>query len=281
MPFDVPLADGEVLHLGQHACVMGILNVTPDSFSDGGDHIAIETALGAARQMVAEGAQIIDIGGESTRPGHEEVGVQQELDRVMPVLEGLAQEPVDALISIDTRKPVVAHQALEMGAHIVNDVMGLQGEPEMADVAAAFEAPVIAMHWDTERDRKKDVLEEIKRFFSRTIEIAEKAGIARKKLILDPGFGFAKDLAENYEILRRLHELSELGVPLLVGTSRKSMIGKVLDNEPKERGAGTIATSVLGYMGGGHIFRVHEVRPNRDALSIAEATLYGPGGSAA
>ncbi len=163
-----------------------------------------------------------------------------------------------------------------MGADIVNDVMGLQGEPEMADVAAAFDAPVIAMHWDTERDREKDVLGEIKRFFSRTIEVAEKAGIAREKLILDPGFGFAKDLAENYEILRRLHELSELGFPLLVGTSRKRMIGHILNNDPKERGAGTIATTVLGYMAGAHIFRVHDVRPNRDALNIAEATLYGP-----
>lgn len=273
--FEIPVA-GRVLRLGPKPVVMGIINVTPDSFSDGGRHLARADAVAAARRMVAEGAQILDIGGESTRPGSEPVGVQEELDRVMPVLDAIAAEEIDALISIDTRHALVADQALQSGAHIVNDVEGLQGEPELAEIAAIYEAPVIAMHWDRHRDTAQDIMAEMIRFFATTLEVAGKAGIGRNRLILDPGFGFAKTLAENYEIMRRLPELGMFGLPILSGTSRKRMIGNLLDVPPDQRLAGTVATSVLAYERGAHIFRVHDVRPNRDALRVAEACLYGP-----
>lgn len=272
--FDIPI-DERVLRLGPAPVVMGILNATPDSFSDGGVHLSADAALAAARQMTADGAEILDVGGESTRPGGEPVAVQTELDRVMPVMDAVAAAGLGVFISIDTRHALVADQALQAGAHIVNDVEGLQGEPELAEIAAAYDAPVIAMHWDRNRDTSKDIIGEMKRFFDRSLAIAAKAGIAHGKLILDPGFGFAKTLPENYQIMRRLSELLSFGLPILSGTSRKRMIGNLLDVPTSERLAGTIATSVLAYERGAHIFRVHDVRPNRDALRVAAACLYG------
>ena len=271
--YDVPM-EGGPLRLGSDPLVMGIINVTPDSFSDGGDFSATDAAVAHARELAAEGADILDIGGESTRPGSEDVPVQEELDRVMPVLDALAG--IETPMSIDTYKALVADQAVQAGAKIINDVRGLQRDPEIADVAAHHRVPVIAMHWDTERDTRRDIIGEMKRWLEKSIEIALKAGIAKDRLILDPGFGFAKSLAENYTLLNRLDELHALGFPLLVGTSRKRMIGNLLDVPPKERVAGTVATSVIAYLKGGHIFRVHDVRANRDALRIAAATLYGP-----
>jgi dihydropteroate synthase len=267
---------GGPLKLGRTPLVMGILNVTPDSFSDGGDFSALDAAVAHAEELVAEGADIIDIGGESTRPGSDDVGVQDELDRVMPVLDALAARGFGAPISIDTYKALVADQAVQAGAKIINDVRGLQRDPEIADVAAHHRTPVIAMHWDTERDTALDLIDEMKRWLTKSIDIALKAGVANEAIILDPGFGFAKSFAENYELLNRFDELHALGFPLLVGTSRKRMIGNLLDVPPKERVSGTIATSVLGYIKGGHIFRVHDVRPNRDGLRVAAAALYGP-----
>ena len=270
------------LHLGPRPVVMGILNVTPDSFSDGGEHARLDAALTHARRMIAEGADIIDVGGESTRPGAEAVGVQQELDRVMPVIDALVADGVTVPISIDTYKPLVADQAMQAGASIINDVHGLQGAPEMAEVAALHQATVIVMHWNKARDAATDVLEDMRAWFARSIAIAAGAGIAPDQIILDPGFGFGKSLAENYRILRHLRDLQTGAMPggsplpLLVGTSRKSMIGRLLDVPPEQRVEGTLATSVLGYMGGGHIFRVHDVRANRQALLVAQATLYGP-----
>jgi dihydropteroate synthase len=270
------------LQLGRTALVMGILNVTPDSFSDGGRHNLVEHALAHARQMLAEGADIIDIGGESTRPGAEPVHVQEELDRVLPVIDALIAEGIAAPISIDTFKPLVADQAIQAGASIINDVHGLQGAPEMAEVAALYGVPVIAMHWDKARDPSVPLLDAMQRYFATTIDRARQAGIDPGQLILDPGFGFGKTLAENYFILQNLHAAcmssgNPLGsMPIVVGTSRKSMIGRLLDAPVDNRLVGTIATSVLGYVNGGHIFRVHDVRANRDALRVAEATLYGP-----
>ena len=271
--YDVPM-DGGPLKLGRDPLVMGIINVTPDSFSDGGDFSAVDAAVAHAGALAAEGADILDIGGESTRPGSEDVPVQEELDRVMPVLDALAG--IDTPISIDTYKALVADQAVQAGAKIINDVWGLQRDPEIADVAAHHGVPVIAMHWDTERDTARDIIGEMKRWLEKSIDIALRAGVAKDRIILDPGFGFAKSFAENYNLLNRLDELHALGFPLLVGTSRKRMIGNLLDVPPKERIAGTVATSVIGYLKGGHIFRVHDVRPNRDALRVAAATLYGP-----
>ena len=274
--FEIALGETEALRLGPWPVVMGILNATPDSFSDGGRHLAVADALETARRMVKEGVDILDVGGESTRPGGEPVSVQTELDRVMPLLDALAAAGPGVPVSIDTRHALVADQALQAGARIVNDVEGLQGEPELAEIAAAYEAPVIAMHWDRDRDTGKDIIGEMKRFFDTTLDIAAKAGIAHDKLILDPGFGFAKDVAENYEIMRRLGELACYGLPILSGTSRKRMIGHLLNVPADERLFGTIATSVLAYERGAHIFRVHDVLPNRDALRVAAACLYGP-----
>ena len=273
--FSVPLRDG-ALELGPKPVVMGILNVTPDSFSDGGAHQAVSAALTHARSMIAQGAGIIDVGGESTRPGADEVSVQEELDRVIPVLEEIEAADLKTIVSVDTYKALVADQAMQSGAHIINDVHGLQREPEIADVAALHGAPVIVMHWDKDRDSSKDLFAEMSRYFEISIGIASKAGIPDGHIILDPGFGFGKTLEENYELLRRLGELHALGFPLLAGTSRKSMIGKLLDVPPKERLAGTLASNVLAYTAGAHIFRVHDVREHCDALRVAEATLYGP-----
>lgn len=270
----IPLPNGRVLELGATPVLMGILNVTPDSFSDGGQHTLVADAVAHAKAMIAEGADIIDVGGESTRPGAALVSVQEELDRVIPVIEALVAEGITAPISIDSYKPLVADQAVQSGASIINDVHGLQGAPEMAEIAALHGVPVIAMHWDKARDADAPLLEAVRRYFETTIAIARKAGLNEERLILDPGYGFAKTVAENYALLRDLDQVA-LGRPILVGTSRKSMIGKLLGNEPHERLAGTIATNVLGYSRGGHIFRVHDVRPNRDALRVAQATLYG------
>lgn len=270
------LPRGGALTLGRTARVMGILNVTPDSFSDGGRFDALPAALAHARAMVAEGGDLIDIGGESTRPGAAEVSEAEELARVVPVIAALVAGGITAPISIDTYKARVADAALAAGAAIVNDVHGLQREPEIAAVAAQHGVPVIAMHWDKARDTGLDLIDEIRRYFDRTLHIAAEAGIAADQIVLDPGFGFGKSLAENYELLRRLPELVALGYPILVGTSRKSMIGRVTGGEPHERVAGTVATSVLGYGAGAQIFRVHDVRANRDALRVAQAVQYGP-----
>lgn len=268
--------DGAALPLGRTARLMGILNVTPDSFSDGGRFDAVPAALAQACEMLAEGADIIDIGGESTRPGAEEVSAAAELARVLPVIAALRADGIAAPISIDTYKAEVAEQAIAAGATIINDVYGLQREPELAAVAAARDVPLVVMHWDKARDTGRDVMAELARYFEVTLDIADKAGVPHGSIVLDPGFGFAKSLRDNYEILRRLPELVALGFPVLVGTSRKSMIGKLLHVPADERLAGTVATSVLGYTAGAHIFRVHDIRPNRDALRVAEAALYGP-----
>lgn len=274
----VSLPRRPALELGPRPLIMGILNVTPDSFSDGGLHNDLEQAVTYARAMLEQGVDIIDIGGESTRPGSETVAVQEELDRVIPVIDALRNAGITAPISIDTYKPLVADQAIQAGADIINDVYGLQGPPEMAEVAALYGAPVVAMHWDKSWDAQTLPLPAMIDYFAKTLAIADAAGLARTQLILDPGFGFSKTLAQNYQILRQLPELVEAypDHALLVGTSRKSMIGKLLDNQPDERLPGTIATTVQGYERGGHIFRVHDVAANRDALRVAHATLYGP-----
>lgn len=276
----LPLPGRPPLELGPRPIVMGILNLTPDSFSDGGLHQPLDQAVSRARAMVEEGADIIDVGGESTRPGATPVGVQEELDRVMPVLDALLEAGISVPLSIDTTKPVVADQAMQAGAAIINDVRGLQGAEEMAAVAALHGAAIVAMHWEPDRKDGVELLDAIDRYFERTIAIAEKAGIASDRIMLDPGFGFGKSLSENYHVLNKLGALrsspSTAACPILVGTSRKSMIGHVLHNQVDERLAGTVATNVLGYSYGAHIFRVHDIRANRDALRVAQATLYGP-----
>jgi dihydropteroate synthase len=273
--FSLKMGD-KTLELGPKPLVMGILNVTPDSFSDGGEHSAAADAVGQAKQMISEGADIIDVGGESTRPGAKEVGAQAELDRIMPVLDALAEARINKPISIDTYKAIVGHQAIQAGASIINDVWGFQRDPELADVAAHYNTPSILMHWDEDRDTQKDIVSELKRYFDKSIQIAEYAGLSKSQIVLDPGFGFAKTYEENFTLLGRIDELVELGYPILIGFSRKSTLGKLLGVEPKERVAATGATTVLAYTQGAQIFRVHDVRENYDALQVAHATYYSP-----
>lgn len=257
------------LELGKKTLIMGILNVTPDSFSDGGEHNTLETAVEHAKKMLDEGADIIDIGGESTRPGHTQISDDEEIARVVPVIKKVVE--LGAVVSIDTYKYRVAKAAFEAGAHILNDVWGLQYDNgEMAELVKRYGVPVIAMHNQEGKEYKEDIICSMKRFFEKTYEIAEKNGISKESIILDPGIGFGKGIDENLEVLSRLQELRELG-RLLLGTSRKRFIGTILnDLPPQERVEGTVATTVLGIEKGVDIVRVHDVLANKRAAMVAD-----------
>jgi dihydropteroate synthase len=252
--------------------VMGIVNVTPDSFSDGGSYADVDRAVAHALELANEGADIIDIGGESTRPGHEPVSEDVELERVIPVIEQLSARS-RVLISIDTTKPGVADRALSAGAHILNDQRGLQGAPEMAELAASHKAVVVAMH-NQRSPEYGDVMAPIIAGLERSLQRADEAGLDRHRVIIDPGFGFGKTPSQNLEVLRRLGELKALQRPILVGTSRKSMIGKVLtDTVPQDRVEGTAATVTLGVANGADIVRVHDVRVMRRVVRMTDAVV--------
>lgn len=252
---------------------MAIVNATPDSFSDGGLYLAAEQAVSHALSCVEEGAHIIDIGGESTRPGAQAVSDAQEQDRVLPVIEKLRKES-DAVISVDTYRASTAELALKAGAHIVNDVFGLQKDDDMAAVVAAARAGVCIMHTGRERQKLDDVIEDQYAFLNSSLDIAQKAGIERGAIVLDPGFGFAKDEAENIALMSRFDELSGFGLPILAGTSRKRFIGALTRREKaEERDVGTAATTAILRMAGAVVFRVHNVAMTRDALAIADAVL--------
>jgi dihydropteroate synthase len=244
--------------------VMGIVNVTPDSFSDGGLHLDPETAAAAARSMVEDGAAVVDVGGESTRPGHEPVSLDEELRRVVPVLERLQGVPV----SIDTSKAEVARRALELGAQLVNDVTALRGDGEMAELVAEAEAWVCLMHWD----RTKDI-PEVWGFLEERLHFAVGAGIDESRIVLDPGIGFGKTVEQNFELVRRLPELVALGRPVLIGFSRKSSLGRILGDPEAKTGplSASIAAAVAAYERGATILRVHDVREHVEALSVAAA----------
>ncbi len=218
---------------GKRTYIMGILNVTPDSFSDGGDFNNLDIAIQHAKDMVDQGADIIDLGGESTRPGHSYVDSDEELRRVIPVIKKLKQE-LDIPISIDTYKADVAEEALKLGVTMVNDVWGLRKDKNMASVIGKYDAEVCIMHNQDGTNYDKDIMESIKDFFKVSIEMAMSCGVKKEKIVLDPGVGFGKDFEQNIEVLRRLNELKDLGYPILLGTSRKSVIGKVLPVEPKK-----------------------------------------------
>lgn len=272
-PFDWQLAHGRAMELGPRAVVMGVLNVTPDSFSDGGKHDGTSAALVHVERMVGEGASIIDIGGESTRPGAVPVSAAQEQDRILPVIEALAAR-IDVVLSVDTYREETARLAIAAGAHIVNDVWGVQREPGIARVAAETGAGLVIMHTGRERQKQPDVIDDQLLFLSRSLEIAAAAGVEAGRILLDPGFGFAKETVdENLNLMARFSELHALGRPLLVGTSRKRFIGTVTGREPAERAAGTAATSVILRMMGAVIFRVHDVAINVDALRMADAMV--------
>jgi dihydropteroate synthase len=256
---------------------MGVVNVTPDSFSDGGLYLDPEKAIRHGVELVEAGAAILDVGGESTRPGAEAVEVGEELRRVIPAIEGLAG--VDAVISIDTSKAQVAEAALEAGAGIVNDVTALRGDPEMAALCADRGATVILMHMAgsprtmQEDPSYDDVVADVRAFLTKRLEVALAAGIAAERIWLDPGIGFGKTAEHNLELLRRLSELAELGRPLVVGTSRKSFIGRLDGSEANERLGGTIASSVLAVAEGAEVLRVHDVAEVGQALTVATAVL--------
>ncbi|RFC65380.1 dihydropteroate synthase [Fulvimarina endophytica] len=261
---------GRHIDLGQRACIMGILNATPDSFSDGGRYASVEAAVAESLRMVEEGATIIDIGGESTRPGAVPVDAAEEQRRILPVIEELSQRS-DCIISVDTYRAETARLAIEAGAHIVNDVWGAQKDPEIAKVAAETGSGLCLMHTGREREKLPDVIEDQFHFLRRSLEIAEEAGVAREAIVLDPGFGFEKDGPENLVLLARFDEVLALGYPVLVGTSRKRFVRTDPEGRLPNPDHTTAATSALLRERGADIFRVHDVGINRDALFIADA----------
>ena len=272
-----PLAHGRTLPLGPRGVIMGILNVTPDSFSDGGDFVDPDVAVERAAAMVEEGAAIVDVGGESTRPGAEPVDGETERARVLPVIERLARE-LDCAISVDTYRAQTAEAAVQAGAHIVNDVWGCQREPAIAEVAARHGAGLVIMHTSRDRDVLPDAMDDQRVFLGRSLTIAREAGVGDERIVLDPGFGFGKEAADNWELLTRLTELHALGFPLLIGTSRKRFLGAVTGREAAGRDGATAATSVVARCKGAAIFRVHDVGANRDALAVADALIAAGGG---
>jgi dihydropteroate synthase len=257
---------------------MGVVNVTPDSFSDGGLYLHVDAAVAHAEELVQEGAQVIDVGGESTRPGAEPVPAEAELDRVVPVVERLAAG--GARVSIDTRKAAVASAALQAGASIVNDVSAFRHDPSMASLVAAAGAGCCLMHMlghdprTMQADpRYDDVVSDVKAFLEERLAFAVREGVGEERVWLDPGIGFGKTIDHNLELLRRLDEIVAIGRPVVVGTSRKSFLGRLTGRAERERDAATIATNVLAYERGASIFRVHEVRGTVDALKVAAATV--------
>ncbi|EOD9049063.1 dihydropteroate synthase [Klebsiella quasipneumoniae] len=274
------VAQGSTLDLS-HPHVMGILNVTPDSFSDGGAHNSQIEAVKHANLMINAGATIIDIGGESTRPGAAEVSVEEELARVIPVVEAIAQR-FEVWISVDTSKAEVIRESARAGAHIINDIRSLT-EPGALQAAAETGLPVCLMHMQgqpktmQEAPKYEDVFADVERFFNEHIVRCEQAGIAKEKLLLDPGFGFGKNLTHNYQLLAKLGEFHHFGLPLLVGMSRKSMVGQLLNVGPSERLNGSLACAVIAAMQGAQIIRVHDVKETVEALRVVEATLAAKG----
>lgn len=267
---------GAELKLGERTLVMGILNLTPDSFSDGGKYYSIDSAIAQAKRMVDEGVDILDIGAESTRPQHEEVSAEEEWRRIEPVLKTLIEQ-VAIPVSIDTYKASVAAKALQAGAHMVNDVWGLQKDLDMARVVGEYQVPVIVMH-NQEGTTYNHLMGDMLTFLRRSIELAEAHGLSGDQIIVDPGIGFGKTTEQNLEVMARLAEFRTLGHPILLGTSRKSMIGKTLNQTVDERLEGTLATSVLGVVAGVDIIRVHDVQPNCRAVQMADAIVRGQRG---
>lgn len=253
--------------------IVAILNVTPDSFSDGGWYNKLDEALYRTRDLIAQGASIIDVGGESTRPGYRQISEEEEIDRVAPIISAIKQR-FDIPISVDTYKSHVARVAIEEGANLVNDIWGLKYDPYMADVIKQADVACCLMH-----NREKAVygrfLEEVNADLRESVDIALKAGISQDKIIIDPGIGFAKDYNQNLEMLGNLEKLKTLGYPILLGTSRKSVIGLTLEVPVEERVAGTVATTVIGAMKGASFFRVHDVIPNLHGLKMTQAIVKG------
>ena len=256
--------------LGERTLVMGILNVTPDSFSDGGRYNNLDSAMKQAERLISEGADIIDVGGESTRPGHTQITSEEEISRVVPIIEKISKN-LDTIISIDTYKYDVAEEAIKVGANIINDIWGLQYDNgEMAELVKKSNLPLIAMHNQNDEVYNKDIMLILREFFEKTFKIADKYGIDRDTIILDPGLGFGKNVEQNIEVLSRLNELKDMG-SILLGASKKRFIGKLLNDLPfDERVEGTVATTVIGIERGVDIVRVHNVLENKRACLVAD-----------
>jgi dihydropteroate synthase len=274
-----------VTTLGERTLIMGVLNVTPDSFSDGGDFFSVQSAVRAGLEMEAAGADILDIGAESTRPGSMGISAAEELGRLLPVLEQL-RERLRIPISVDTRKAAVAEVALGAGGEILNDISGLRNDMRIAEVAAAHGVPLILMHMRgtpqtmQKRPFAKNVLADVRSGLRWSVEMARRAGVAKSQIVVDPGIGFGKSFAQNYELLRKLPELAKLGYPLLVGTSRKGFLGRTLARDGKsapsgERIWGTAATVTASILQGAHIVRVHDVAEMAQVAKVADAVLRG------
>lgn len=251
--------------------IMGILNVTPDSFSDGGNYVSLENAVKQAILMEQQGADMIDIGGESTRPGHQQVSAKEELKRILPAITAVKQE-INIPLSIDTYKAETARQAVEAGAEIINDIWGGKKDPEILNVAAIYNVPIILMHNRTDMNYTS-LIDDMKRDLQESIDMAIQRGVPEKNIILDPGIGFAKTAADNLVVMNHLEEFSDLGYPILLGTSRKGFIGKILDLPAAERDNGTGATTCLGIVKGVHIVRVHHVKINVELAKMMDAML--------
>ena len=268
--------------MGGYFVLMGVVNVTPDSFSDGGRFLEPAAAVGQGVRLAAEGAAILDIGGESTRPGAEPVDPEEELRRVVPVIEGLSAAGTGSQLSIDTSKVAVARAALDAGASYVNDVTAFRSDPAIAGLVAERDVECCLMHMLGEPrtmqadPRYDDVVSDVKAFLEQRLAFAVAEGVPEERVTLDPGIGFGKTLEQNLELLRRLEEIVAIGRPVMVGTSRKSFLGKLTGREVDDRLAGTIATNVLAYARGASVFRVHDVAPVRDALTVAAATVAAP-----
>lgn len=252
--------------------VMGILNVTPDSFSDGGSYTSIDKAMEQAEKMIQRGADIIDVGGESTRPGHVQIGDEEEIKRVVPVIREIKKK-FDIPVSIDTYKSAVAKAALEAGADLLNDIWGFRYDEKMAELAAEYDVPVCLMHNRDNLDYD-DFMEDVKKDLQISLDIAEKYGVKKENIMLDPGVGFGKTYEQNLMVMNHLEEIVDMGYPVLLGTSRKSVIGLTLDLPVDEREEGTLATSVLGAIKGCQFVRVHDVEKNVRALKMTDAILH-------
>jgi len=267
-----------VLDLSSRTHLMGVLNVTPDSFSDGGRFFELEEAVEQGLKLAEEGADIIDVGGESTRPGSEPVAIEEELRKVIPVIEELAKR-IKTPVSIDTYKSRVAKEALDSGASMVNDITGLRFDPEIKKVVAKYDVPVVLMHIQgtpknmQESPKYENLLEDVKSYLSQSISIAEKAGIGEDKIIIDPGIGFGKTLNDNLMILKNLVEFKNLGRPVMIGVSRKSFIGKILDLPTDERLEGSLASMAVAIMNGANILRVHDVKESKRVAKLVDAIL--------
>jgi dihydropteroate synthase len=259
--------------INRRPVVMGILNVTPDSFSDGGQFETCDAAVAHARRMIENGCDIVDVGGESTRPGATAVAAADELLRIAPVLTRLAQE-IDVAVSVDTSKAAVAAKAVELGAVLINDVWGMQSDPSMAEVVADTEAAVVVVHNRAEKDEAIDIVSDFRRFFDRSLALAVRAGIARNRIILDPGIGFAKTSRQNRDALARLRDLADYGLPIMVGVSRKRFLGSLGDGSEASL-VGTVAVNLAAAAAGASMFRVHDVAEHVAALRVFHTIRAG------